>query len=82
LRAFGSISGIEQVWFSAVRRFAMGKDEQAVGLKEGGQQSGVDGGNPANPGPSEIHPHAEQTEGMVNPSAPGETGTTPGTNGK
>jgi hypothetical protein len=60
----------------------MGKDEQAIGSEEGGQASGVEGGNPAGPGPSETHAHAENAAGTVNPSAPGETGTTPGTHGK
>jgi hypothetical protein len=74
--------GIERVWLSAARRLAMGKEEQAIGSEEGGHASGVEGGNPAGPGPSETQAHAEHAAEKVNPSAPGETGTTPGTNGK
>jgi len=43
------------------------------------------GDNPATAGSSETKVHSgtpENAEGQVNPSAPGETGTTPGTHGK
>jgi hypothetical protein len=60
----------------------MGKEEQAIGSDEGGQPNGVEGGNPAGPGPSEGQAHAENAAEIVNPSAPGETGTTPGSHGK
>ena len=60
----------------------MGKDEQAIGSEEGGQPRGVEGGQPAAPGPSETQAPAENAAETVNPSAPGETGTTPGTHGK
>jgi hypothetical protein len=60
----------------------MGKDEQVIGSNEGGQASGVEGGNAAGAGPSDGQAHAENAAVTVNPSAPGETGTTPGTHGK
>ena len=60
----------------------MGKEEQAIGSEEGGHPSRVEGENPAGPGPSETQAHAENAAWAVNPSAPGETGTTPGTHGK
>jgi hypothetical protein len=68
----------------------MAKDhEQAIGFEEGGeakaQPSGVEGGNPATAGKGETRVRSETPEnatGRLNPSAPGETGTTPGTNGK
>ena len=60
----------------------MGKEEQTIGSEEGGHPSGVEGGNPAGPGPSETQAHPENATQAVNPSAPGETGTTPGTHGK
>jgi hypothetical protein len=67
----------------------MGKDEQVIGTEEGGrakaQPSGVEGGNPATSGGDETRVQSKTPEnaaGEVNPSAPGETGTTPGTNGK
>ncbi len=49
------------------------------------QPSGVEGGNPATAGPGETRANSntpENAEKRLNPSAPGETGTTPGTNGK
>jgi hypothetical protein len=67
----------------------MGRDEQAIGMEEGGrataQSSGPEGGDPATAGPGETRVQSETSEnaeGRLNPSAPGETGTTPGTNGK
>jgi hypothetical protein len=63
----------------------MGQDEQAIGAEDGGnaksQSSGVEGSS-SGPGKSESGPHEEAAEKRVNPSAPGETGTTPGTNAK
>jgi hypothetical protein len=68
------------VWREEV---AMGQDEQAIGFEDGGKKdAGVEGGSSAGPGPSESGPHADEAEKRVNPSAPGETGTTPGTNAK
>lgn len=49
------------------------------------QGSGPLGENPATSGSSETKVKSgtpENAEGQVNPSAPGETGTTPGTHGK
>lgn len=49
------------------------------------QPSGPRGDNPATAGPggTEVNSStSENAEGEINPSAPGETGTTPGTNGK
>jgi hypothetical protein len=64
----------------------MGKDEQVIGSEDSegrkAEPSGVEGGNSTGPGQSETHPHEEAATETVNPSAPGETGTTPGTNGK
>jgi hypothetical protein len=65
----------------------MAKDEKAVGSEEGSkaQPSGVEGGNPATAGRGETRVHSgtpENSEGRLDPSAPGETGTTPGSNGK
>jgi len=63
----------------------MGQREQAVGSDDGGskeQSSGAESGNSSSAGPSGTHPHAQEAEKRVNPSSPGETGTTPGTNGK
>lgn len=48
------------------------------------QPSGYRGENPATAGPGETHVDsntAENADKQINPSAPGETGTTPGTNG-
>src|SRR4051812_16972743 len=68
---------------------SMGKDEQAIGMEEGGrakaQPSGPGGGNPATAGPGETRVRSETSEnaeGRLDPSAPGETGTTPGSNAK
>lgn len=64
----------------------MGQNEQAIGFDDGGgseaQAAGGEGGDTKAPGPSEAQPHRKEAEKRVNPSAPGETGTTPGTNGK
>jgi hypothetical protein len=63
----------------------MGQEEQAIGFDDGGskaQSSGAEGGDSGSPGPSEKQPHTKEAEKRVNPSAPGETGTTPGTNSK
>jgi hypothetical protein len=67
----------------------MSRDEQAIGFEDGGdakvQPSGVEGGNPSTAGPGQTRVKSETPEnepGRLNPSAPGETGTTPGTNGK
>jgi hypothetical protein len=65
----------------------MSKEEQVIGSEEGSgaQPSGVDGGNPATAGPGETRVNTstpENAEKRLNPSAPGETGTTPGPNGK
>jgi len=67
----------------------MGKDEQPGGMGEGGrakaQPSGLEGGNPATAGPGETRVRSqtsENAEGRLDPSAPGETGTTPGSNTK
>jgi len=49
------------------------------------QPSGPRGDNPGTAGPGETKVNsgtAENAEGRLNPSAPGETGTTPGTNQK
>jgi hypothetical protein len=49
------------------------------------QPSGPDGGNPSTAGSGETKVTtgpAEQAEGRLNPSSPGNTGTTPGTNAK
>jgi hypothetical protein len=49
------------------------------------QPSGPKGDNPATAGKGETKVSsgaAEQAEGQLNPSAPGNTGTTPGTNAK
>lgn len=48
------------------------------------EPSGPRGDNPATAGAGERRVNsntAENAEGEINPSAPGETGTTPGTNG-
>jgi hypothetical protein len=70
------------------REVAMGKDEQAIGSEDGGsgkgQPAGVEGGDAA-PAKNETRagtPKDGDAEKRLNPSAPGETGTTPGTNGK
>ena len=64
----------------------MGQEEQAIGFEDGegskAQPSSVEGGDTKAPGPSETQPQTKEPEKRVNPSAPGETGTTPGTNGK
>jgi hypothetical protein len=67
----------------------MAKNEQAIGFEDGGdpkaQPSGVDGGNPGTAGAGETRVKAntpENAEKRLNPSAPGETGTTPGSNEK
>jgi hypothetical protein len=47
------------------------------------QPSGPKGDNPATAGRGETRVHhdvPEKTEGQLNPSSPGDTGTTPGTN--
>jgi hypothetical protein len=70
----------------------MPKDEtnDAKGAMEGdrgdakAQPSGPRGDNPATAGSGErkVSSHtAEKADGEINPSAPAETGTTPGTNG-
>ncbi len=49
------------------------------------QPSGYRGDNPATAGPGETKVKSdtpEKAEGQLNPSAPGNTGTTPGTNAK
>jgi hypothetical protein len=74
-------------WWGAERSEVgnMGQEEQAIGSDDGGskaQSSGAEGGNSPSTGPSETHPHTKEAEKRVNPSSPGETGTTPGTNGK
>ena len=49
------------------------------------QPSGPRGDNPATSGSGDTQVKSKTTEnaeGQINPSAPGETGTTPGTNGK
>jgi hypothetical protein len=56
---------------------AMGKDEKAVGLEEGGKK--------ATTGPEGTKVRTENAENRseeLDPSAPGETGTTPGSNWK
>jgi len=63
----------------------MGQEEQAIGFDGGGskaQPSSAEGGDKEAPGPSEAQPQTKEAEKRVNPSAPGETGTTPGTNSK
>ena len=64
----------------------MGQEEQAIGFDDGGsnkaQPASVEGGDSPAPGPTESQPHPKEAEKRVNPSAPGETGTTPGTNSK
>ncbi|HEY4358912.1 MAG TPA: hypothetical protein VGN16_24410 [Acidobacteriaceae bacterium] len=55
------------------------------GGNAGAQNSGPRGDNPATAGPGGTKVNsstAENAEGEINPSAPGETGTTPGTNEK
>ena len=49
------------------------------------QPSGPKGDNPATAGPGNTEVNtgpAEQAEGALNPAAPGNTGTTPGTNAR
>ena len=49
------------------------------------QPSGPSGDNPATAGPGETQVSSgtpENADGQINPSAPGETGTTPGTNAR
>jgi hypothetical protein len=56
-------------------------DEQSGGKA---QPSGPKGDNPGTAGHGEtkvVSGTPENAEGQLNPSAPGETGTTPGTNG-
>jgi hypothetical protein len=60
----------------------MGQDERITGAEGGSEKAGVEGESSAGPGQSESGPHAGEAEKRVNPSAPGETGTTPGTNAK
>ena len=63
----------------------MGQEEQAIGSDDGGgksQPSSVEGGESKGPGLSEAQPQTKEAEKRVDPSSPGETGTTPGTNGK
>jgi hypothetical protein len=71
---------------------AMAKNEtnDARGTMEGdrgdakAQPSGPRGDNPATAGRGETSVNsntAENAEGRINPSAPGQTGTTPGSNG-
>ncbi|HZL24925.1 MAG TPA: hypothetical protein VFC39_00175 [Acidobacteriaceae bacterium] len=63
----------------------MGQREQAAGSDDGGsktQSSGAESGNSPSTGSSEAQPQRKETEKRVNPSSPGETGTTPGTNSK
>ena len=75
--------------------FVMGTDaatKEQLGGKtlQGGedvkaQPSGPRGDNPATSGSGDTRVKSKTTEnaeGKINPSAPGETGTTPGTNGK
>lgn len=66
----------------------MSREEQAIGSEDGtsdqGRPSGVEGGDAA-PAKNETRagtPKDGDAEKRLNPSAPGETGTTPGTNGK
>jgi hypothetical protein len=68
---------------------AADKDQQ--GTMDGGrgdakaQPSGPKGDNPATAGGGETKVKsgpAEQAEGRLNPSSPGDTGTTPGSNAK
>lgn len=58
--------------------------DKTIGTEDTQQRDGehVEGGQPPQPGPSESHGHAQSDESHLDPSAPGETGTTPGSNGK
>jgi hypothetical protein len=67
----------------------MANNEQAIGNEDGvdskTQPAGIEDSSPASATPAETHvrsPTAEHAEERLNPSAPGETATTPGTNGK
>jgi hypothetical protein len=67
----------------------MAEDENSVMHGDRGdakaQPSGPEGGNPATAGSGETKVKtgpAEQAEGRLNPSSPGDTGTTPGTNAR
>jgi len=62
-----------------------GKALQGDGGDVKAQPSGPRGDNPATSGSKETQVASktpENAKGEINPSAPGETGTTPGTNGK
>jgi len=66
----------------------MGQDGEKMQGDRGdakAEPSGPKGDNPGTAGSGEIavkQPAAQDERGRLNPSAPGETGTTPGTNGK
>jgi hypothetical protein len=64
----------------------MAKDEESVMSGDRGdakaQPSGPKGDSPATAGSAETTVETGQAEGRLNPSSPGDTGTTPGTNAR
>jgi len=65
----------------------MAEETKGAGVEGGGeakaQPSGPEGGNPATAGHGETKVTsdvAEKAVGQLNPSSPGDTGTTPGSN--
>jgi hypothetical protein len=63
----------------------MAEEMKGAGGDAKAQPSGTDGGNHATAGHGETKVTsevAEKAEGQLNPSSPGNTGTTPGTNAK
>lgn len=58
--------------------------EKTVGTEDNQQRHGsqVEGGQTPQHGPSEAHGRKDSDESQLDPSSPGETGTTPGSNGK
>jgi hypothetical protein len=64
----------------------MAKDEESAMRGDRGdakaEPSGHKGDNPATAGSGETTVETGQAEGRLNPSSPGDTGTTPGTNAR
>lgn len=64
----------------------MSRDEQVIGAeadqRDKGERSGAEGGtrSPAAPETRKGTPRDEEAKQGLNPSAPGQTGTTPGSN--
>ncbi len=61
------------------------KKDPASNQAQGAEPSGPKGDNPATAGPGETHVKSntpEHKDGHLNPSAPGEASTTPGTSGE